>query len=180
MTSKNLSHFELVIVDQKGHWIRSRGATQKTEGVTCFTGVTLPSDELLIPGKVSVIVIERDLDGLNVVASAHAEAFFSKSEYLHSILRLNRVFLNYLFLNRHFLFTLSLLTRVSTPAIPSVLVCLHIEISLFPFLFLPLLFTMIFILQFQKGALTWSSRNSKSPTLNRRSSQFITPDLRER
>ncbi|ROT72475.1 hypothetical protein C7M84_009145 [Penaeus vannamei] len=79
VTSKNLSHFELVIVDQKGHWIRSRGATQKTEGVTCFTGVTLSSDELLIPGKVTVIVIERDLDGLNVVASAHAEAFFKRS-----------------------------------------------------------------------------------------------------
>ncbi|XP_047473468.1 uncharacterized protein LOC125028151 isoform X2 [Penaeus chinensis] len=74
-TSKNLSHFELVIIDQKGHWIRSRGATQKTEETACFTGVTL-SDELFISGKGTVIVIERDFDGLSVAASAHTETFF--------------------------------------------------------------------------------------------------------
>lgn len=77
-TSKNLSHFELVLVDQKGQWVRSRAATQKTDEGACFTGVTLLSDEFFLSGKVTVIVIERDFDGLSVVASAHTETFFSK------------------------------------------------------------------------------------------------------
>ncbi|XP_037776411.1 uncharacterized protein LOC119573314 isoform X4 [Penaeus monodon] len=75
-TSKNLSHFELVMVNQKGQWVRSRAATQKTDEGACFTGVTLLSDEFFLSGKVTVIVIERDFDGLSVVASAHTETFF--------------------------------------------------------------------------------------------------------
>ncbi|XP_063609802.1 uncharacterized protein LOC134783724 isoform X2 [Penaeus indicus] len=81
-TLKNLSQFELVIVDQKGHWIRSQGAAQKTGETTCFTGVTLLSDELFISGKVTVIVIERDFDGLSVAASAHTETFFKATSEL--------------------------------------------------------------------------------------------------
>ncbi|XP_042866778.1 uncharacterized protein LOC122249732 isoform X2 [Penaeus japonicus] len=77
-TPRSLRQFELVIADLKGHSIRSRGATQKADGAICFVGVTLLSDEL-IPGKVVAIVIERDFDGLSVVASASTEAFFKRT-----------------------------------------------------------------------------------------------------
>ncbi|XP_071545708.1 uncharacterized protein [Panulirus ornatus] len=67
---------QLLLVDAMGHWYRTHGLTQKEDGFLCFEEVTLDNHLFDLTRKVAVVVTQRDVNGLLVIASGQSDVFF--------------------------------------------------------------------------------------------------------